>query len=103
MNEKVTGENTLLISYLFPPAGGVAVQRAISYAKYLGQAGCPVTVLTTRNPVTAWLDPSLLESLPKDLVIERAWTLEPPFKTREWIRQFIPKPPASTAHQNGSG
>lgn len=90
----LAGENTLLIAYLFPPAGGVGVQRAISYAKYLGDAGCPLTVLTTRNPVTAWLDPALLDSIPKNVAIERAITPEPPYPIRHWVAtHIIPKPP----------
>ena len=35
----------LLISYLFPPVGGIGVQRALSLAKYLPQSGFEVYVL----------------------------------------------------------
>ena len=46
------GTNRLLIlSYLFPPAGGVAVQRSLSLAKYLPGCGFDVHVLRAHNAV----------------------------------------------------
>ena len=39
----------LIINYLFPPAGGIAVQRALSLAKYLPQFGFEVHVLSAGN------------------------------------------------------
>ena len=39
----------LIISYLFPPAGGIAVQRALSLAKYSPGCGYEVHVLTANN------------------------------------------------------
>ena len=47
MNNRV-----LLISYMFPPAGGVGVQRALALARYLPATGLSVTVLTARHPIT---------------------------------------------------
>lgn len=38
-----------IISYLFPPAGGIAAPRALSVAKYLPACGYEVHVLSARN------------------------------------------------------
>ena len=54
----------LIISYLFPPAGGVAVQRALSVAKYLPGCGYSVHVLRARNASAPVEDPGLLRHVP---------------------------------------
>lgn len=78
----------LLISCYFPPSGGIQVQRAVSLAKYLPQCGFEVHVLTTRNPSVPTFDPELINTIPAEVKIHRAWTLEPPFHLRKklWLR-----------------
>ena len=39
----------LIVSYLFPPVGGIGVQRALSMAKYLPRCGYEVYVLKAGN------------------------------------------------------
>lgn len=65
----------LLIAYLFPPIGGGGVQRALKMAKYLGNYGWDVSVLTVYGASHVSLDPALLEQIPEDVTIHRA---------REW-------------------
>ena len=50
----------LIVTHVFPPAGGVPVQRPLSFAKYLPENGYDVHVLTTRNGAAPVMDPSLL-------------------------------------------
>ena len=47
----------LLIAYLFPPIGGGGVQRALKMAKYLGNYGWDVSVLTVDGASHVSLDP----------------------------------------------
>src|SRR4051794_9334077 len=42
-------KNILIISYLFPPVGGIGVQRALSMAKYLPACGFNVHILKATN------------------------------------------------------
>lgn len=65
----------LLIAYLFPPIGGGGVQRALKMAKYLGNYGWDVVVLTVDGAQHVSLDPLLLKQLPEEVEIYRA---------REW-------------------
>ncbi|HEY3316909.1 MAG TPA: glycosyltransferase family 4 protein [Coriobacteriia bacterium] len=67
----------LLVTYEFPPMGGVGVQRCLKFAKYLPRAGWDVSVLTVADPPTALLDESLLAELPASVRVHRAWSLEP--------------------------
>jgi len=61
----------LLIAYLFPPIGGGGVQRAVKMARYLGEFGWQVHVLTVEPTYHATLDASLLDELPADVKIHR--------------------------------
>lgn len=93
----------LLISYLFPPAGGIAVQRALSLAKYLPWHGIAVHVLKARNPAVATHDPSLLAQVPDAVAIHAAFTPEIPFRWRHALWNLIsrlgskPKPQTADA------
>ncbi|GAA4704619.1 glycosyltransferase family 4 protein [Brevibacillus fulvus] len=72
-------KTVLLICYYFPPIGGGGVPRPLKMAKYLGQFGWNVHVLTVAPAYHATLDPSLLEQIPQDVQIHRApeWNLLP--------------------------
>jgi glycosyltransferase involved in cell wall biosynthesis len=67
----------LLVTYEFPPKGGVGVQRPLKTARFLAEAGWDVTVLTVADPPASLLDPDLLAGLPASVRVERAWSLEP--------------------------
>lgn len=61
-----------MIAYGFPPIGGGGVPRPLKMAKYLGEFGWKVHVLTVDPAYHATLDPSLLKEVPEDVVIHRA-------------------------------
>ena len=68
--------SVLLICYYFPPIGGGGVPRALKMAKYLGDFGWDVHVLTVDPVYHATLDPTLLAQLPADVRIHRARELQ---------------------------
>jgi glycosyltransferase involved in cell wall biosynthesis len=72
-----------LISYLFPPAGGVAVQRALSLARYLPLHGFRVFVLSAANPAVAQMDPSLARQIPGNVSVSRTFAPGVPFAWRK--------------------
>lgn len=79
----------LLITYMFPPAGGIAVQRALSFARYLPEAGVDVEVLTARNPAVPVIDPGLLDKVPPQVQIHRTFTPEISFAMRQRIWRLM--------------
>ncbi len=79
--------NLLLITFSFPPAGGVGVLRALSLAKYLPENGVRVDVLTARNAPAVGKDRSLLKQVPAEVKVHRTWTLDLPF----WLRKAVKK------------
>jgi len=88
----------LLISYLFPPAGGVPVQRALSMSRYLPQNGYEVHVLCCRNPGIPNLDPSLVKRIPPEVRVHRVLSPELPFRARQAVWGLLaPKRKAAAA------
>lgn len=84
MNSTVR-RRVLFISYLFPPTGGVGVQRVTKFVKYLPDFGWDCSVLTAANPSAPLRDESLLRDIPAATVIYRARTLEPGYAVKQAV------------------
>lgn len=84
--------NVLLISYLFPPAAGIGSPRALSYARYLPEYGCRVSVLTAKFATTAYNNPGLLEKIPPGTTVYRAFNPEVPYAFRDKIWKRVAPP-----------
>ena len=101
----VANRKILIVSYLFPPVGGIGVQRALSMAKYLPRCGYEVHVLKAGNAGGPVHDPALVRQIPADVHVYEAFTPEIPFALRQklWSRFMSGrgKPPAG-APQNGN-
>ncbi|UFJ39154.1 glycosyltransferase family 4 protein [Brevibacillus humidisoli] len=65
-------KHVLMIAYAFPPIGGGGVPRPLKMAKYLGEFGWNVHVLTVDPSYHATLDRSLLAEVPEQVKIYRA-------------------------------
>ena len=50
----MSGGRVLMIAHQFPPAGGSGSNRALAFARYLGEYDWQVTVLTPGSAVVAW-------------------------------------------------
>ncbi|MGA3079795.1 MAG: glycosyltransferase [Terracidiphilus sp.] len=81
--------NVLLITYSFPPAGGVGVMRAASLARYLPAEGIRLDVLTARNASTVGYDSALLKEIPAEVKVHRTLTLDLPFGFKKWVKKLI--------------
>jgi glycosyltransferase involved in cell wall biosynthesis len=92
--------NVLLLTYMFPPAGGIGTPRALAYARYLPEQGCRLSVLAPTKPALRDLDPDLDRLVPADVVVHRAWTPEPSmsFRDRVWKRTFSSAGPSGRSN-----
>jgi len=95
--------NVLLVTYSFPPAGGVGVLRAASLARYLPAEGIRLDVLTTRNASAVGTDSKLLEEIPPQVTIHRTMTLDLPFGLKKWIKRRITGGASQTSAQTATG
>src|ERR1044072_2841450 len=88
----------LLISYLFPPMGGIGVQRALSIARYLPDMGFELHVLRAPNAAGPVMDPALSKLVPDAVQLHGAFTPEVPFALRQkawqWLNRGKSKPAA---------
>jgi hypothetical protein len=91
--------HVLLVTYSFPPAGGVGVLRAASLARYFPAEGIRLDVLTARNASAVGTDPTLLQEIPTEVNIHRTLTLDLPFGIKKRLKKFITggKPSKDTA------
>jgi len=82
------GRKILIVSYLFPPVGGIGVQRALSLAKYLPRCGFDVHVLKASGAGGPVYDPDLVRQIPPEVRVHKAFTPEIPFAFRQrlWAR-----------------
>ena len=81
--------NVLLVTYSFPPAGGVGVLRAASLARYFPAEGIRLDVLTTRNASAVGADSAPLKDIPTEVSIHRTVTLDLPFGIKKRIKKLI--------------
>ncbi|HRI63231.1 MAG TPA: glycosyltransferase [Polyangium sp.] len=72
----------LIVSYTFPPAGGVGVQRVSKLVKFLPEFGVEAAVLTARDPSVPIEDAGTLRDIPTNLNITRTRTLEPSYRLK---------------------
>ncbi len=79
----------LIVSYLFPPAGGVPVQRALSLARYLPACGFEVHVLSAGNPTAPTIDAGLVRLIPEEVRVHRTFTPELPFNVKEKLWRWF--------------
>jgi glycosyltransferase involved in cell wall biosynthesis len=85
----MSARRLLIISYLFPPAGGIAVHRSLSLAKYLPGYGYEVHVLRAENAAAPVYDPELLQHIPATTRIHGAFTPELPFAFRQKLWRWL--------------
>jgi hypothetical protein len=81
--------NVLLVSYVFPPCGGVGVLRAASLARYFPAEGIQLDVITARNASAVGVDLTLLKDIPDEVRVHRTIALDLPFGIKKKIKQLI--------------
>ncbi|MDA0195265.1 MAG: glycosyltransferase [Bacteroidetes bacterium] len=62
-------QKVLIITYYWPPSGGVGVQRWLKFSKYLPENGWVPIIYTPSNPDFELTDLSLLNEVPQDFEI----------------------------------
>jgi hypothetical protein len=78
----------LIITYLFPPSGGVGPPRYAAYTRHLTAHGFEVSVIAPKNPNTPLYDPDLLQQVPPQTRVHRVFNPGVPYALRDrlWSR-----------------
>ncbi len=70
-------KKVLIIAYDFPPTRTSGVYRPLKFAKYLPEFGWQPIILTVKNYPRDFMDETLLDQLPPETLIKRAYSWEP--------------------------
>lgn len=81
-------KRVLIITYYWPPAGGVPVQRWVKMCKYLHNAGWEPVIYTAESSDAQVQDNSLLDTLPGGIEVIRRPIWEP----YGWYRRLLGMP-----------
>jgi len=84
-------KKVLIITYYWPPKGGVGVQRWLKLTKYLAKHNVKPIIYTPDNGVSILEDKSLLNKIPSELKVLKRKIFEP----QKLTRMFTNKPPSS--------
>ena len=67
----------LVVSYFFPPVGGIGVERVLKHVTYLPEFGWEPVVVAPANSGYRIIDPASLSRIPPGTEVHRSRTLEP--------------------------
>jgi glycosyltransferase involved in cell wall biosynthesis len=70
-------KKVLIITYYWPPSGGIGVQRCLKFAKYLRAFGWESVIYTAKNAQYPFLDKSNLKDDPKNITVLKHKIIEP--------------------------
>lgn len=79
------GRRVLIITYYWPPSGGIAVLRWLKMARHLKQAGWEPVIYTVANGDYPSLDAGLAAQVPTDMEVIR----QPIWEPYSWYRRFL--------------
>ena len=84
-------KNVLIVAYIFPPAGGGAVQRTLKFVKYLPSFGWRPVVLTPRQAVFDYFDHTLVDEIPPEAKLYQTKSLEIPRWYSSLLERYLDK------------
>lgn len=67
----------LIITYYWPPAGGIGVHRCLKIAKYLSRMGWEPVIYTAQSPQYASIDNTNIDQIPADIEVIKRPFFEP--------------------------
>ncbi|WMN06397.1 glycosyltransferase [Marivirga arenosa] len=77
-------KRVLIITYYWPPSGGISVLRSLKIAKYLRQFGWEPIVFTAENAHYPYYDESGFKDIPQGINVLKQPIVEP-FKIFKWL------------------
>ncbi|SMG52981.1 Glycosyltransferase involved in cell wall bisynthesis [Marivirga sericea] len=77
-------KKVLIITYYWPPSGGISVLRALKIAKYLREFGWEPVIFTAENAHYPYYDESGFVDIPEGITVIKHPIIEP-FKVFKWL------------------
>lgn len=70
-------KKVLIITYYWPPSGGVGVHRCLKFAKYLRHYGWEPIIYTAKNANYPYFDETNFKDIPEGITILKHKIIEP--------------------------
>ena len=70
-------KKVLIITYYWPPSGGIGVHRCLKFAKYLREFGWEPIIYTAKNADYPYYDETNFKDIPEGITILKQKILEP--------------------------
>lgn len=96
----------LVVSYFFPPVGGIGVERVLKHVTYLPEFGWEPVVVAPANSGYRIIDPASLSRIPPGTEVHRSRTLEPSHirgGVARLVRRRPPDPGGTPSTERGGG
>jgi len=93
----------LVVSYFFPPVGGIGVERVLKHVTYLPEFGWEPVVVAPANSGYRIIDPASLSRIPPGTEVHRSRTLEPSHIRRAVARLVRGRRPDHAATPRAAG
>jgi len=77
-------KKVLIVTYYWPPCGGIGVQRCLKFAKYLRSFGWEPIICTAQNPEYPVLDEGNIKHIPKGIEVLKTRIWEP-YALYKWM------------------
>jgi len=84
----MTDRRLMVVTYFFPPVGGIGVQRTLRHVTYLPDAGWTPVVIAPRGASYRVMDPGSVTDLPSGLEVHRSFFYEPA-RFRRQVREAV--------------
>ena len=101
-DDTTTPRRVAIVTYYFPPLGGVGVQRVLKHATYLRRFGWQSVIFTPKNPAYEITDPDLANAVPPELEVRRSFIFEPS-RVYRWLAAVTGSRGGSHLGSSGSG
>lgn len=70
-------KKVLIVTYYWPPSGGIGVNRCLKFAKYLRKFGWEPVIYTAKNPNYPFIDEENLKQVPEGITVIKRPIIEP--------------------------
>lgn len=94
-------KKVLIITYYWPPSGGIGVHRCLKFAKYLPQFGWEPIIYTAKDAHYPYIDEGNLKHVPEGITVIKRKILEPFSAYKRFTGKAKDEPMSNPVHVRG--
>lgn len=94
-------KKVLIVTYYWPPSGGIGVHRCLKFAKYLKHFGWEPVIYTAKNAHYPYLDESNYKHIPEGITVLKGKIFEPFSFYKKFTGKRMSEPMSNPLHIRG--